>query len=80
MPVSSVGRLLGKKITEQRFSMFGRIAALSFGLFAMLLKDPDDVICDLLAFGARFRTPMQLFIKKSYLFGVFYANSDYRVR
>jgi hypothetical protein len=44
--------LLGEKRTEQRFSMFGRIAALS--------------------------SPLLLFIKKSYLFGVFQANSDYR--
>lgn len=40
------------------------------------LTDPDDIIRRLLAFGAWFRTPASLFLKKSTLLGVFYANSD----
>lgn len=35
------------------------------------LTDPDDIIRRLLAFGAWFRTPASLFLKKSTLLGVF---------
>ncbi|OMD77612.1 hypothetical protein BSK50_12820 [Paenibacillus odorifer] len=45
-----------------------------------LLSDPDDVICEDFGFGARFRTPVQLFPRKGFFWGVFQANSDYAVR
>jgi hypothetical protein len=45
-----------------------------------LLSDPDDVISEYFAFGARFRTPAQLFRRKGIIWGVFQANSDYAVR
>ncbi|MEK4481704.1 hypothetical protein MKZ23_19865 [Paenibacillus sp. FSL R5-0876] len=43
-------------------------------------SDPDDVICEYFGFGARFRTPAQLFRRKGIIWGVFQANSDYAVR
>ncbi|OMD68200.1 hypothetical protein BSK48_19065 [Paenibacillus odorifer] len=36
-----------------------------------LLSDPDDVICEYFGFGARFRTPVQLFPRKGCFWGVF---------
>ncbi|WP_218643098.1 hypothetical protein [Paenibacillus odorifer] len=45
-----------------------------------LLSDPDDVICEDFGFGARFRTPVQLFPRKGCFRGVFQANNGYAVR
>ncbi|OMD67978.1 hypothetical protein BSK62_07160 [Paenibacillus odorifer] len=36
-----------------------------------LLSDPDDVICEYFGFGVRFRTPVQLFLRKRLLLGCF---------
>lgn len=44
------------------------------------LTDSVDIIHRLLAFGAWFRTPTSLFLKKSTLLGIFYTNSDSGVR
>ncbi|OMC73591.1 hypothetical protein BK121_12140 [Paenibacillus odorifer] len=45
-----------------------------------LLSDPDDVICEDFGFGVRFRTPVQLFLRKGCFWGVFQANNGYAVR
>jgi hypothetical protein len=45
-----------------------------------LLSDPDDVICEYFGFGAKFRTPVQLFLQNVIFRGVFQANNGYAVR
>lgn len=44
------------------------------------LKDSDDVICGFLAFGAWFRTPVTLLLRKRGKLSTFHANCDYAVR